>query len=482
MGLCKRIVARLDIKGNKLIKGIRFEGLRVIGDPIHYARSYFSEGVDEILFIDSVASLYGRNSLTEILRMTSRDVFVPITAGGGVRSIDDAAALLAAGADKIAVNTAALENPDLLKQLVLAFGSQCVVASIQARGTGSHSWEAMAESGRERSGREIHEWIQDVQNLGVGEILLSSVDNDGTCRGADHKLLDSVSGIVSVPLIYSGGISSSVEAENILESKHVSGVSIGTSFHKNLLNPADLKQHLLKSACSDFVRAPGQTKLQAQSFLPLKGERLGIIDYGMGNQQSLVNALEYLGADVVLSDDHNLLSACELLFLPGVGSFPRGMLQLCDKGLDTLLIDFVDSGKPLIGICLGMQMLFNSSDEFGFSSGLSLIGGHVASIPPFDPSGSPVLLPHMGWNSLGANDHLKDFPYPPASMRQYFVHSFVATEIPSDYVLYSTTYQGLNLVAAVHVGNIIGFQFHPERSGLDGLHLLATSITYLLDK
>ena len=109
MSLCKRLVARLDIKGNRLIKGIRFEGLRVIGDPLQYARSYSSQGIDEILFIDSVASLYGRNSLTDILRSTTRDVFVPITAGGGVRSVQDAAALLAAGADKIAVNTAALE-------------------------------------------------------------------------------------------------------------------------------------------------------------------------------------------------------------------------------------------------------------------------------------------------------------------------------------------------------------------------------------
>ena len=140
MSLCKRLVARLDIKGNRLIKGIRFEGLRVIGDPLHHARAYASQGIDEILFIDSVASLYGRNSLTDILRSTSRDVFVPITAGGGVRSVQDAAALLAAGADKIAVNTAALENPELLKQLVLAFGSQCVVASIQARSTGPSSW------------------------------------------------------------------------------------------------------------------------------------------------------------------------------------------------------------------------------------------------------------------------------------------------------------------------------------------------------
>jgi len=481
MSLCKRLVARLDIKGNRLIKGIRFEGLRVIGDPLQHARAYASQGIDEILFIDSVASLYGRNSLTDILRSTTRDVFVPITAGGGVRSVQDAAALLAAGADKIAVNTAALENPELLNQLVLAFGSQCVVASIQARSIGASGWEAMSECGRERSGRNIHEWIQDVQKLGVGEILLTSVDNDGTCRGADLNLLDSVRDILTVPLIYSGGISSSSEVESILGAPHVYGVSIGSSFHKHSLNPADLKEYLTNSDCSDYVRARSHSRLQDKSLLPLEGKRLGIVDYGMGNQQSLVNALEYLGSDVVLTDELELLSACDLLFLPGVGSFPRGMSQLKDKGLDALLINLVKSGKPLIGICLGMQMLFNSSDEFEFSSGLSLVDGHVTSIPKVDPTGTPVLLPHMGWNSLVIKSN-KDFPYPSTSIQQYFVHSFVATNIPDESLLFSTTYQGLALTAAVHVDNLIGFQFHPERSGIDGIELLSASVKHLLEK
>ena len=481
MSLCKRLVARLDIKGNRLIKGIRFEGLRVIGDPLQYARSYSSQGIDEILFIDSVASLYGRNSLTDILRSTSRDVFVPITAGGGVRTVQDASDLLAAGADKIAVNTAALENPELLKQLVLAFGSQCVVASIQARNTGPSSWEAMSECGRERSGRNIHTWIQDVQNLGVGEILLTSVDNDGTCHGADFNLLDSVRDIISVPLIYSGGISNPIEVENILDKKSVSGVSIGAAFHKNLLKPADLKDHLLKSDCSDFVRACTQTLRTDTSQLPLKGKRLGIIDYAMGNQQSLVNALEYLGSDVVLTDEPDLLSGCDLLFLPGVGSFPRGMSQLIDKGLDTLLIKLVSSGMPLIGICLGMQMLFNSSDEFQFSSGLGFVDGHVAAIPDINAIGDSVMLPHMGWNLISQNSNNSSFPPVFTSNEyQYFVHSYVATDVSESSILFTTSYQDLTLVAAVSKGHLLGFQFHPERSGASGLQLLSSSVKHLL--
>ena len=133
MGLCKRLIARLDIKGSKLIKGLQFEGVRVLGDPSTFANKYASNNIDELIYVDSVASLYGRNSLTELLRETSRKVFVPITASGGIRSVDDAAKLLANGADKIAINTAVINKPNLISDLVNTFGSQCVVISIQAR-------------------------------------------------------------------------------------------------------------------------------------------------------------------------------------------------------------------------------------------------------------------------------------------------------------------------------------------------------------
>ena len=167
--LCKRIIARLDIKGNKLIKGIRFEGVRVIGDPNSAARKYAKDGADELLYIDVVASLYGRNSIASTLKIASNEIFIPITASGGIRSISDAKNLIMAGADKIAVNTARLRDPKLLKDLFETFGSQCIVVSLQARiMPNERSWEAMSEMGREKSGKDALDWIQEVQKIGVG--------------------------------------------------------------------------------------------------------------------------------------------------------------------------------------------------------------------------------------------------------------------------------------------------------------------------
>ena len=199
MALCKRVIARLDIKGSRLIKGIRLEGLRVIGDPEQAAITYYQNGADELLYLDAVASLYGRNSLNELLRNTRGKVFVPVTAGGGIRSVEDAAELLAAGADKVAINTAALNNPELITELSEAFGSQCVVLSVQARRKGPNSWEAMAECGREKTGWDVLKWIKKAESLGCGEILLTSVDQDGTMSGPDSELINNVSSLTSVP-------------------------------------------------------------------------------------------------------------------------------------------------------------------------------------------------------------------------------------------------------------------------------------------
>ena len=189
--LSKRIIARLDVKGKKLIKGIRFEGVRVIGEPNKAAKQYAEDGADELLYVDAVASLYGRNSISNILKLASNEIFIPITASGGIRSVLDAKNLLLSGADKIALNTAALKNPKLIRELVENFGSQCVVVSIQARKkSGNEGWEAMSAMGREKSGKDIIDWINEVQNLGAGEILLTSVDRDGTLSSPDYDLIN----------------------------------------------------------------------------------------------------------------------------------------------------------------------------------------------------------------------------------------------------------------------------------------------------
>lgn len=199
-----RLIARLDIKGPNLIKGVHLEGLRVIGDPQEYARRYYEQGADELLYIDIVASLYGRSKMTEIVRRAARDVFVPMTVGGGIRSIDDVRDLLRAGADKVALNTAAVARPELVSEVARRFGSQCMVLSIEAkRRTGG--WEVYTDCGREHSGRDAVEWARQGVALGAGEILVTSIDQEGTRKGFDIELTQAIVAAVDVPVIASGG-------------------------------------------------------------------------------------------------------------------------------------------------------------------------------------------------------------------------------------------------------------------------------------
>lgn len=482
MALCKRLIARLDVKGSKLIKGIRFEGLRVIGDPWEAAFRYAQAGADELLYVDVVASLYGRNGLVDLLRRTSREVFIPITAGGGVRSVSDAAALLAAGADKIAVNTSALQRPALITELAEAFGRQCVVASIQARRIGPQSWEAMTEAGRERSGRDVLAWIETVQELGAGEILLTSIDQDGTCKGPDLELQQAAASIARVPLVLGGGFAQVQEVTQALANPAVGAVSIAAALHHSKLDLAELKHQLAAGPEHLPIRQALASTADASmtpATRPLLGQQIGVIDYGMGNQQSLINALEQLGATTVLSGEPEKLAGCALLALPGVGAFPQGMAELHQRGLDQFLRQWVASDRPLLGICLGMQMLFEVGEEYGQTAGLGLIQGTVRPLPANDASGHPLILPHMGWNRLLPGDAWTH-DEAPDTQNQYFVHSYAATDVNPQAVLFTCRYGHLPFVAAVKQGSVVGFQFHPERSGPNGLQLLAQTCRELL--
>ena len=201
-----RLIARLDVKAPNLIKSVHLEGLRKIGDPNAFARKYYEAGIDEILYMDAVASLYGRNSLLDIIERTTRDVFVPITVGGGIRSVADVAAALKAGADKVAINTAAVRRPELISEVARVFGAQCMVLAIDAKQAGPGRWEAYTDGGREHSGVDAVDWAQRGAALGAGEILLTSVVREGTRRGFDIELTQAVATTVSIPVIASGGM------------------------------------------------------------------------------------------------------------------------------------------------------------------------------------------------------------------------------------------------------------------------------------
>lgn len=200
-----RLIARLDIKSPNLIKTISLEGVRVVGNPAEYAVRYYEAGIDEILYLDTVASLYERNSLTDLVEKTARDVFVPITVGGGLRSVDDVRRLLAAGADKVCVNTAATRRPELISEIAERFGSQCTVLQIDAKSRPG-GWEAYCDGGREHTGLDVLEWALRGQQLGAGEILVTSIDQEGRRQGFDLALIQTLTNVLTIPVIAAGGM------------------------------------------------------------------------------------------------------------------------------------------------------------------------------------------------------------------------------------------------------------------------------------
>jgi imidazole glycerol-phosphate synthase subunit HisF len=226
-----RFIPRLDVKGPNLIKGIHLEGLRVLGDPQQFAVQYYEQGADELLYMDIVASLYGRNNLTEIVKRTANQVFVPMTVGGGIRSVDDAKELLRAGADKVAVNTAAVARPSLVTEISRRFGSQCMVLSIEAKRVAPGKWEVYTDNGRERTGLDVLEWAQRAVELGAGEILLTSVDQEGTRKGFDVPLVRAVSTGVPVPVIASGGMGSAEHMLAVLGEGCADAVAMADILH-----------------------------------------------------------------------------------------------------------------------------------------------------------------------------------------------------------------------------------------------------------
>jgi cyclase len=226
-----RVIARLDVKGPNLVKGIRLEGLRVLGDPQAFARRYYEEGVDEILYIDIVASLYGRNNILDVVRRTAEDVFVPMTVGGGLRSVDDVRDALRSGADKVALNTAAVARPELIREIAEAFGSQCVVVSIQTKQVGPGQWEAYTDNGREKTGLDALEWARRAEALGAGELLVTSVDREGTRKGIELEFLRRVTAAVSIPVIAGGGVGAPEHVREAIVEGGADAVAVASILH-----------------------------------------------------------------------------------------------------------------------------------------------------------------------------------------------------------------------------------------------------------
>lgn len=225
-----RVIVRMDIKGPNLVKGIHLEGLRVLGDPALFAKHYYAQGADELFYMDVVASLFERNSLSDIIEKTAREIFIPLTVGGGIRTVEDIRKVLRAGADKVCINTGAVKNQEFIKKASELFGSSTIVGAIECIKQPDGRYLAFIDNGREETGLEVSQWAMRLEELGVGEIVVTSVDREGTGEGVDSQLIQLVASKVSVPVIAHGGIGKPSNAVDAVKSG-ASAVAVASVLH-----------------------------------------------------------------------------------------------------------------------------------------------------------------------------------------------------------------------------------------------------------
>ena len=242
--LAKRIIPGLDVRDGKVVKGVNFVGIQEVGDPVECARAYMEQGADEIVFLDITATSDNRDTIVDVVRETAKQVFVPLTVGGGIRSVEDFSKLLRAGADKVSVNSSALKNPQLIAEAADKFGSQCVVAAIDAKRMEDGSWHAFVAGGRKDTGIDAVEWAAKACELGAGEILLTSMDADGTKQGFDLDLLNAVIARVNIPVIASGGCGSLAHFSEVFEKTGADAALAASLFHYKELTVGQVKEHL----------------------------------------------------------------------------------------------------------------------------------------------------------------------------------------------------------------------------------------------
>lgn len=242
--LAKRIIPCLDVRDGKVVKGVNFVGIREVGDPVECAMEYDRQGADEICFLDITATHEGRSTMIDVVRKTAEHVFVPLTVGGGIRSVEDFREILRAGADKVSVNSAAVKNPALISQAAEIFGSQCVVVAIDAKRDGQGNFHVVVHGGRKDTGLDAVEWAKQCQELGAGEILLTSMDTDGCKEGFDLELTRAVCDAVTIPVIASGGCGKLEHFSQVFEETGADAALAASLFHFRELTVEEVKNHL----------------------------------------------------------------------------------------------------------------------------------------------------------------------------------------------------------------------------------------------
>ncbi|MEY8214502.1 MAG: imidazole glycerol phosphate synthase cyclase subunit [Colwellia sp.] len=266
----KRVIARLDVKNNALVKGIHLEGLRVLGTPGLFAKKYYDDSIDELVYMDVVASLYERNGLIDLVRETAKNIFIPLTVGGGIKTSDDISALLHAGADKICINTAAVKDPKIISEFAEKFGSSTIVVAIEAIKDTDGSYKVYIDNGREFTGLDAVEWAVEVQRLGAGEIILTSVDNEGTGKGLNFELIKSIDSKLTIPLVVHGGVGKSEDFVKAFKETSVDGVCAASIFHYEAISHLDLSSVKVKGNTSFLQKKITKKNLELCSVSDIK--------------------------------------------------------------------------------------------------------------------------------------------------------------------------------------------------------------------
>jgi len=266
-----RVIARMDIKGPNLVKGIHLEGLRVLGKPENFSRFYYENGADELIYMDVVASLYGRNNLLDIVERTARESFIPLTVGGGLRSIEDIRAVLRAGADKVSLNTAAVNNPSLITEAARVFGSSTILVSIEAIKQPDGRYLVYTDNGREYTGRDAFEWAQEAVGLGAGDIMVTSVDREGTGQGYDIALTKMISENVSVPVIANGGAGKLEHIKEVITEGKADAVSLASMIHYEFIENHSFESDYQGEGNVEFLKkGKFSSKLEKASLATIK--------------------------------------------------------------------------------------------------------------------------------------------------------------------------------------------------------------------
>jgi imidazole glycerol-phosphate synthase subunit HisF len=275
-----RIIPRLDIKGPNLVKGIHLEGLRVLGKPEQFAQLYYDQGADELIYQDTVASLYQRNTLTDIITKTAKNIFIPITVGGGLRTLDDINKVLRVGADKVAINTAAIQNPGFITEASHAFGSSTIVIAIETIKQSDNTYLAYTDNGREYTGIDAISWAKEVEERGAGEILLTSIDRDGTGDGYDLELIKKVSDAVNIPIIAHGGAANVSHIVSSINNAGADAVAISSMIHYGAINQKNNTLNKYKGEGNiEFLKQKSSFKMFGEE--NLKGIKSKLIDYNI---------------------------------------------------------------------------------------------------------------------------------------------------------------------------------------------------------